>query len=131
MSGNHTGKSGSAFRRAMLYTPPGPEPELELDSTGRLAGLKAGWIGECDAFQPSSDARFIMLVMAVETLLDPQPRPESSRAHVKDLLALTPAADLLTSSGHRCSARCSGCSSPFARQARLLRRLWGTAFTWT
>jgi hypothetical protein len=32
------------------------------------------------AFQPSTDARLIMLVMAVETLLDPKPRPESSRA---------------------------------------------------
>jgi hypothetical protein len=46
------------------------------------------------AFQPSTDARFVMLVMAVETLLDPQPRPESSLAHVEHLIALTQAADL-------------------------------------
>jgi hypothetical protein len=46
------------------------------------------------AFQPSTDARLIMLVMAVETLLDPKPRPESSRAHVEHLMALSQAADL-------------------------------------
>jgi hypothetical protein len=46
------------------------------------------------AFQPSTDARLIMLVMAVETLLDPKPRPESSRAHVEHLIGLTEATDL-------------------------------------
>ena len=35
-----------------------------------------------------------MLVMAIETLLDPKPRPESSRAHVEHLNALTQAADV-------------------------------------
>jgi hypothetical protein len=45
-------------------------------------------------FQPSADARFVMLVMAVETLLDPKPRPESSLAHVEHLIGLTEAADL-------------------------------------
>jgi hypothetical protein len=49
------------------------------------------------AFQPSTDARFIMLVMAVETLLDPQPRPEASRGHVEHLIELTQAADLSAS----------------------------------
>ena len=37
-------------------------------------------------FQSSTDARLIMLVMAVETLLDLKPRPESSRAHVEHLM---------------------------------------------
>jgi hypothetical protein len=46
------------------------------------------------ASQPSTDARFIMLVMAVETLLKLQPRPESSLAHVEHLIGLTQAADL-------------------------------------
>jgi hypothetical protein len=46
------------------------------------------------AIQPSTDARFIMLVMAVETLLDPKPRPKSSRAHVEHLIELTQAAEL-------------------------------------
>jgi hypothetical protein len=35
-----------------------------------------------------------MLVMAVETLLKLQPRPESSLAHVEHLIGLTQAADL-------------------------------------
>jgi len=38
-----------------------------------------------------------MLVMAVEPMLDLQPRPESSRAQVEHLIGLIKAAQLLTS----------------------------------
>ena len=40
-------------------------------------------------FQPSADSRLLMLTMAVETLLDPQPRSDAARAHVTALIAAT------------------------------------------
>lgn len=40
-------------------------------------------------FETSGAARFLALVMAVEAMLEPQPRPEGSRRHVERLLALT------------------------------------------
>jgi hypothetical protein len=40
-------------------------------------------------FQAHADARFLMLVMAIEALLDPQPRPKNARVHVDTLLSLT------------------------------------------
>jgi hypothetical protein len=45
-------------------------------------------------FQPSADARLLMLMMAVETLLDLQPRSVAACAHVQTLLDATAAADL-------------------------------------
>ncbi len=45
-------------------------------------------------FQPSADARLLMLMMAVETLLDLHPRPDAARAHVQTLIDATAAADL-------------------------------------
>src|SRR5215207_4341102 len=45
-------------------------------------------------FQPSADARFLMLMMALETLLDPQPRPQSVQDHVTQLLDWTKGAAL-------------------------------------
>ncbi len=45
-------------------------------------------------FQPSADARLLMLTMAIETLLDLQPRPEESRAHVESLMSVTQSAAL-------------------------------------
>lgn len=45
-------------------------------------------------FQTSGDARFITLMMAVETLLEPQPRSERPRAHVDELIRLTRASEL-------------------------------------
>lgn len=40
-------------------------------------------------FEPSADARFLMLMMAIETLIDLLPREESAAAHVRDLMART------------------------------------------
>lgn len=40
-------------------------------------------------FQPSSDSRLLMLTMAVETLLDLQPRSEAARAHVTLMMEAT------------------------------------------
>lgn len=45
-------------------------------------------------FQPSPDARLLMLMMALETLLTLEPRPESSREHVSKLLRATEEAGL-------------------------------------
>jgi hypothetical protein len=44
--------------------------------------------------EPSADARFITLMMAVETLIDPHPRPLPVRAYVEMLITQTEAADL-------------------------------------
>lgn len=48
-------------------------------------------------FQPSADARLLMLMMVVETLLDLRPRSDSARAHVQRLIDATDRADLPTS----------------------------------
>jgi hypothetical protein len=40
-------------------------------------------------FQPSADGRLLMLMMAIETMLDLGPRPDSSRAHVEALIHAT------------------------------------------
>lgn len=45
-------------------------------------------------FQPSPDGRLLMLMMAIETLLDLQPRDEECIAHVEHLIALTRDSDL-------------------------------------
>ncbi len=45
-------------------------------------------------FQPSADARFLMLTMALETLLDLRARSEDVRVHVKSLIQFTQAASL-------------------------------------
>lgn len=42
----------------------------------------------------SPDARFAMLMMAVETLIEPKPRPEAVRNHVEALIEQTRASDL-------------------------------------
>jgi hypothetical protein len=44
--------------------------------------------------QPQEDARFMMLMMAAETLINLQPRAPEVQAHVDDLMALTRKADL-------------------------------------
>jgi hypothetical protein len=44
--------------------------------------------------EPSVDAQFVMRMMAVETLLDPAPRPAPVLEHVNDLIAQTQKADL-------------------------------------
>lgn len=49
-------------------------------------------------FQPSADSRLLMLTMAIETLLDPQPRSDAAKAHVTAMIAATEAnADLTRS----------------------------------
>lgn len=48
-------------------------------------------------FQPSADARLLMLMMAVETLLELQPRSAAAQAHVQALIDATAAADLAES----------------------------------
>jgi hypothetical protein len=44
--------------------------------------------------ETSGDARFMMLMMAVETLIDPQPREQAVRDYVQRLIAETEAAEL-------------------------------------
>lgn len=48
-------------------------------------------------FQPSADARLLMLMMAVETLLELKPRSAAAQAHVQALIDATAAADLAES----------------------------------
>lgn len=45
-------------------------------------------------FQPSPDARLLTLMMAVETLLELEPRSQEARAHVDELIRRTEAAHL-------------------------------------
>lgn len=45
-------------------------------------------------FQPAPDGRLLMLMMAIETLLELQPRPAVSVAHVEQLISLTREASL-------------------------------------
>ena len=48
-------------------------------------------------FQPSADSRLLMLTMAVETLLDLQPRSDAARAHVTAMMEATEGAGRLSS----------------------------------
>ncbi|KOU53610.1 hypothetical protein ADK54_03975 [Streptomyces sp. WM6378] len=68
---------------AQLYDP--------LDGPERLAfDLYSG-----SFFQPSADSRLLMLTMAIETLLDLQPRSDAAKAHVTAMIQATEAnADL-------------------------------------
>lgn len=52
-------------------------------------------------FQPSSDSRLLMLMMAVETLIDPLPRSLEARRHVSTLIQATEANPDLTPSEHQ------------------------------
>lgn len=45
---------------------------------------------------PGPDARFVMLMMAVETLIEPAQRSDAARAHVEHLITLTKEANLST-----------------------------------
>jgi hypothetical protein len=45
-------------------------------------------------FQPAADARLLMLMMAIETMLDLQDRDEATSAHVRELISLTQGAAL-------------------------------------
>lgn len=45
-------------------------------------------------FQRAADTRFLSLMMAVEALIQPEPRPDAVRAHVESLIAVTKAAGL-------------------------------------
>lgn len=44
--------------------------------------------------QPSADVRFAFLMIALESLIHPAPRPEASRRHVKALIAATESSGL-------------------------------------
>lgn len=46
--------------------------------------------------EPSADARLLMLMMAVETLLDPSPRSEHAQQHITELIRLTNDSLMLT-----------------------------------
>ena len=50
--------------------------------------------------ETSADARFALLMMAIETLLDPQPRSGQARSHVDALIAATESSDLPPSEIH-------------------------------
>jgi hypothetical protein len=45
-------------------------------------------------WQPSEDSRFMMLMMALETMLEAEPRSEATQAHIDNLVSLTQSADL-------------------------------------
>lgn len=42
-------------------------------------------------FQPTADSRFLLLVMAIEALIEPAPRSTAAQQHVKDLIIATKA----------------------------------------
>ncbi len=46
--------------------------------------------------EPSADARLLMLMMAVETLLDPSPRSKDAQQHINELICLTNDSSKLT-----------------------------------
>lgn len=47
--------------------------------------------------QPSADARFALLMMALETMIEPMPRPAESRHHVESIIEATKRSGLLKS----------------------------------
>lgn len=47
--------------------------------------------------QPSADARFALLMMALESMIEPMPRPSESRRHVESLIEATKGSGLLQS----------------------------------
>lgn len=61
----------------------------ELDEPLEQAERLAFDLFSASFFQPSADARLLMLTMAVESLLDLQRRSDAARAHVGDLIAAT------------------------------------------
>jgi hypothetical protein len=86
-------RSRLVFREAVRLDEP-------LEGAERLAfDLYSG-----SYFQPSADARLLMLTMAVETLLELQRRSEAARAHVTVLMEAT-ASNPDLSSGERDSLR--------------------------
>lgn len=46
--------------------------------------------------EPSADARLLMLMMAVETLLNPSPRSKDAQQHINELIRLTNDSSILT-----------------------------------
>lgn len=47
-------------------------------------------------FEPSADIRLLMLMMAVETLLNPSPRSKEAKQHIDELIRLTNDSSMLT-----------------------------------
>ena len=59
-------------------------------------------------FQGTADSRFLLLMMAIEALLDPQPRSTAARLHVQELIAQTRNQICLRSTRPPCWAHCAG-----------------------
>jgi hypothetical protein len=73
----------AAFKKALHdFEPMSPEERLAAELYG------------ASFFQENADSRFLLLMIAVEALLDPAPRPESVRDHVHRMIALTKEATL-------------------------------------
>lgn len=70
------------------------EAAIELDSPLKPVERLAFDLYSGSFFQPSSDARLLMLMMAIESLLDLQPRSAEAQVHVQSLLDATTRARL-------------------------------------
>jgi hypothetical protein len=66
--------------------------ELNLNMPGRE--VLAYDLFAASFFRTGPDARYLMLMTALEALIDPQPRPTASVEHVERLIQLTRASDL-------------------------------------
>jgi hypothetical protein len=78
------------FSRAVeIASQPTPREMLALD------------LFNASFFQRSADSRFLVLVMAIEALLDPSPRSENAMAHVESMIAATEASELLSADEKR------------------------------
>jgi len=75
----------AAFNEAIVQNPPIAERDL-----------LAYTLFNASFFQPTSDSRFLLLVMAVEALVEPAPRPADALNHVNTLIEQTKSSSLST-----------------------------------
>lgn len=81
--GAHPDAFVSALKKAIALNPTMPERDL-----------LAYTLFNASFFQPTSDSRFLLLVMAVEALIDPAPRSPNALTHVVSLIEQTKSASL-------------------------------------
>jgi len=77
--------------RAAFSAAVAARPELSERETVAFSLFNASF------FRQSADSRFLLLMMAIEALLDLRPRSDAARAHVESLIALTETAALAES----------------------------------
>jgi hypothetical protein len=86
------------FRMGAVGLRVGTHPNAVLGAIGRAAGLEVTMserqalaynLYSASFWEPSEDARFVMLMMAVETLIEPAPRSDLVGRHVDRLIEQT------------------------------------------